>query len=308
MPGDTHDSRVDALAPLFASVGFDQADLQVARTRFHRVAADFPAPDGVRIEPMAVAGRHTLSFSPDAGDDGRTVLHLHGGAFVIGDVDVQLAVPALLALATGARVVSLDYRVAPEHPCPAAVDDLRDAYAALVAEGPVAALAGESAGATLAVLGAIRLRDEGLPPPGCVIALSPWIDLEPTDDPRRPEVGRDAVLSTEFLDAAATAWRGQLAPDDPRLSPRHADLSGLPPTLIHVGGAELLLGDSLWLAEHLATAGAHVELAVFPRMPHVFTAYPTLAPECDQSLSAVRTFVNDWSGPPTVSASSSSPT
>jgi acetyl esterase/lipase len=308
MSTDAVDPRVADLAPLFESVGFDQGDLELARRNFHRVAAAFPAPDGVRVAPITVAGRHALSFTPDRGDDGRTLLHLHGGAFVIGDVDVQLTVPALLALTTGARVVSLDYRVAPEHPCPAAVDDLRDAYAELIADGPVAALAGESAGATLAVLGAIRLRDDGLPPPGCVIALSPWIHLDRTDDPRPRDLTRDAVLSTDFLDAAAAAWRGSLAPDDPRLSPRHATLDRLPPVLIHVGGAELLLGDSWWLAEHLAAAGVHVELAVFPRMPHVFTAYPTLSPECDQSLSAIRVFVNDWSGPPTISASSSSPT
>jgi acetyl esterase/lipase len=298
------DPRVAALGELFASFGFDQGDISVARRRFRSVAATFPPPEGVRIETTTLAGRPGFVLTPDGGDDGRTVLHLHGGAFVIGDLDVQLTVPGLLARATGAKVVSLDYRLAPEHPCPAAVDDAVAAYGELCADGPVAGIAGESAGATLSVLSAIRLRDEGRPSPRCLVLLSPWVG----SDPVPPGAARDDVLSRRFLDAAADAWRGDLTPDDHRVTPRHAQLAGLPPTLVHVGGAELLLGDSLRLADRLAAAGVHVELRVFPGMPHVFTAYPTLTPECDQSLSAIGAFLNDWSGPPTVSAVSPSPT
>jgi monoterpene epsilon-lactone hydrolase len=278
------------------------------RALFRETCATFPAPGGVTIEPLRLAGRDALRFTRDGGSDGRRILHLHGGAFVLAELDLQLMMPALLATSTGAEVISLDYRVAPEHPCPAAIEDAVAAYEQLASGGPVAAIAGESAGATLTLLTAVALRDLGAPLPRALLAISPWADMA-GDSPRHqdPEFV-DPVVSREFLTVAAEAWRGDLPLDDPQVTPLHARLDDLPPTLLHVGGAELLLDDALDLAERLATAGVHVELRSFPGMPHVFTAYPNLTPECDQSLSAIEAFLNDWSGPPTVSATSSSGT
>lgn len=301
------DPRVAELRSIFDAFGFHTADLASARASFRATCETFPIPDGVDIATTTVAGRPALRVRRSR-TDGRRILHLHGGAFVIADLDVQLTVPALLATATGAEVVSLDYRVAPEHPCPAATDDAVAAYLELLEDGPVTAIAGESAGGTLAVLTAVALRDLDAPLPQALITLSPWVDLWGASHRWADPSVVDPVLSREFLTAAATAWRGSLAPDDPRLTPANASLRDLPPTLIHVGGDELLLDDALDLAHQLAESGGHVELRVFPAMPHVFTAYPTLAPECDQSLDAVVAFLNDWSGPPTVSATSSSPT
>ncbi len=116
------------------------------------------------------------------------------------------------------------------------------------------------------------------------------------------------MLGRPFAVAAAEAWRGARSLDDPHVSPLTAELRGLPPTLLHVGGDELVLEDSLWMAERLAEADVQVELRVFPGMPNVFPAYPTLTPECDQSLSAIDAFLTDASALPTVSASSPSPT
>ncbi len=302
------DPRVEELLPAIEMLGFRSTDIAQARSRFHTTAATYPAPEGVTIEPLTVAGRTALRFTRDGGSDGRRVLHLHGGGFVLADLELQLTMPALLAIHTGAEVVSLDYRVAPEHPCPAATEDAVAAYEELASSGPLSAIAGESAGATLTVLTAVALRDRGTELPRALVAISPWTDMAGASSRHLDPGFIDPVLSREFLSVSATAWRGGLPVDDPRVTPRHADLAGLPPTLLHVGGAELLLEDALGLAERLATAGVHVELRSFPDMPHVFTAYPTLTPECDQSLSAIEAFLNDWSGPPTVSATSSSPT
>lgn len=302
------DPRLDELLPVIEQFGFHSGDIGDMRTRFHEVCSTFPAPGGVAIEPLEVAGRAALRFTPDGGCDGRRVLHLHGGAFVLADLDLQLMMPALLATTNGVEVISLDYRVAPEHPCPAAIEDAVAAFEELAASGPVAAIAGESAGATLTLLTAIALRDRGAQLPSALVAVSPWVDLAGTSERHRDPDFVDPVLSRGFLAVAADAWRGDRSLEDPEVMPLHARLDGLPPTLVHVGGAELLLEDSLQLAERLATAGVHVELRAFPGMPHVFPAYPTLTPECDQSLSAIEAFLNDWSGPPTVSATSSSPT
>ena len=302
------DPRVAELMPIIEAFGLHTSDIASARASFHEVCATFPPPEGVTVESVELGGRPGLRFRPDGGSDGRRILHLHGGAFVIGDLGVQLAMPASLSRATGAEVVSLDYRVAPEHPCPAAIEDAVAAYLELRRDGPVAAIAGESAGGALVVLAAVALRDLGAPPPTALVAVSPWVDLWATSERFADPSFRDPVLSRAFLSAAAAAWQGGLDAADERLSPLQADLSGLAPTLVHVGGDELLVEDSTRLAQRLALAGGHVELRVVADMPHVFAAYPTLAPECDQSLSRIAGFLTDASALPTVSASSPSGT
>lgn len=305
------DPRVRELVPIFEQFGFDTSDIDEARRRFRAICATFPRPEGVVIEERRLGGRPALSFVTSNGggdDDGRRILHLHGGGFVVGDLELQLTMPTLLARATGAEVVSLDYRIAPEHPCPAATEDAVAAVRDLAADGDVLAIAGESAGATLALLTAVALRDGGDPLPGAVVAISPWVDLAGTGRRFRDRSFHDAVLGRPFAGAAADAWRGRMPLDDPRVSPLAADLTGLPPTLLHVGGDEILLEDSLWMAQRLSEAGVQVELRVFPGMPHVFTAYPTLSPECDQSLSAIDAFLTDARALPTVAASSPSST
>jgi epsilon-lactone hydrolase len=285
------DPRVEELLPVIAAFGFDATTVAEARTRFHATAAAFPRPEGVTIEDTTVAGRAALRVAPIGGGNGERLLHLHGGGFVLGALDVQLAMPAGLSLATGAEVISLDYRIAPEDPCPAATDDAVAAYEELLADGPVAGIAGESAGGTLALLTAVALRDRGLALPRALLAFSPWFDISGSQARVADPDFHDPVLPRSFLDLAAPAWCGSRSVDDPEVSPLHADLAGLPPTLLHVGGAEMVLEDSLRMAERLAFAGVEVELRVWPGMIHVFVAYPNLAPECTQSLAAAARFL-----------------
>ena len=287
------DPRVQELLPVIEAFGFGSSTIEEVRQRFRATASAFPAPEGVTIETIQVAGRHALQVRPTSGATDGRVLHLHGGGFVIGDVDVQLSMPARLCLATGAEVVSLDYRVAPEHPCPAAVEDAVAAYEELAADGggAVDAIAGESAGAALAVLAAVELRDRGTVLPSALLAFSPWFDIAGSSARFADESFVDPVLPRSFLPLAADAWRGQRSVEDPSVNPLRADPHGLPPTLLHVGGAEMVLEDSERLAARLAEVGVEVELRVWPEMIHVFAAYPNLVPEADRSLSAAASFL-----------------
>ncbi|MHB1140081.1 MAG: alpha/beta hydrolase fold domain-containing protein [Microthrixaceae bacterium] len=285
------DPRVEELLPVIEAFGFASPTIEEVRARFRATASAFPAPEGVQIENIRVGGRDALRVRPDSGAVEGRILHLHGGGFVIGDLDVQLSMPARLALATGAEVVSLDYRIAPEDPCPAAVEDTVAAYEELLADGPVDALAGESAGGALAVLAAVALRDRGTALPAVLLALSPWFDIAGTSARYADASFVDPVLPRSFLPLASNAWRGTMSVEDPRVNPLHATLGGLPPTLLHVGGAEMVLEDSERLASRLAAAGVEVELRVWPEMIHVFAAYPNLVPEADQSLGAAAAFL-----------------
>lgn len=285
------DPRVAALLPAIAELGFASATIDEARARFRATASTYPAPEGVTIEHEQLAGRAALRVRPVGGADGRRILHLHGGGYVIGALDVQLAMPALLSLATGAEVWSLDYRIAPEHPCPAAVIDTVAAYEELLAAGPVAAIAGESAGGGLALLAAVALRDRGLAPPGALLAFSAWMDTAGTSSRAADTSFHDAVLPRSFLRLSADAWCGGLEPTDPRANVLTADLSGLPPTLLQVGGDELVLEDSTRAATLLGLVGVGVSLRVWPGMIHVFSAYPTLAPESTGSFALAAEFL-----------------
>ncbi len=229
---------------------------------------------------------------PSTGPTAGRILYLHGGGYVIGSTDVQLSVPARLSLATACEVVSIDYRLAPEHPLPAATEDAVAAYRELLDDGPVTAIAGDSAGGALALLAGVMIRDRVLPAADAIVAFSPWTDMTGEsprfNDPRF----EDAVLPRLFLSLAADAALDGWSPEDPRVTPLTADLRGLPPTMIHVGGDELVLADSLRLGNRLAVSGVETTLHVWPGMIHVFVAYPQLVPESDQALGEVAAFLD----------------
>lgn len=286
------DPRVAALVPIIESFGFGASTITEVRSRFHAAAAAVPPPEGVVVAATELAEMPATTVRPVNGADGR-VLHLHGGAFCIGSVEVQLGVPSAIALATGCEVVSPEYRLAPEHPCPAATEDAVAAWSAACAEGdrPLA-LTGDSAGAALAVLATVALRDDGQPLPSALGLLSPWVDLAGRSARWQDEGFVDVVLPRPLLRAAADAWLGGRPSDDPAATPLGADLSGLPPTLVHVGGDELLLADAVALAGRLAEAGVEVDLHVWPGMIHVFCAYPTLVPEAQRALAQLAGLVD----------------
>ena len=245
-----------------------------------------PLPADVVVEPTALGGVPAeWVVVPESGDG--VVLFFHGGGYVIGSPATHRELVARIARAAGARAVSVDYRLAPAHPFPAALDDAMAAYAALVEQCPSTrvAVAGDSAGAGLALATLVRARDEGLPLPAAVVLLSPWVDLSLSAAPAPVE-----DLPREQLLGFAEAYLAGADPETPLASPLFADLAGLPPCLVHVGAAETLLPDAERLAERLAAAGVEVVLERFDRQPHCFQLLPTTT-STKRSVEQVGAFI-----------------
>jgi acetyl esterase/lipase len=253
-------------------------------------------PEGVTVAPGTLGGRPAEWLTPVGPAPVGTILYLHGGGYCIGSLDTHRDLGARLAVAAGATVVTLDYRLAPEHPFPAAVDDACAAYAELSAEASGAgrlAVAGDSAGGGLAVATLLALRASGSPLPAAAACLSPWVDLTQQAPSYTTMAELDPMVTKEGLDVMADAYLAGADPTDPLASPLFApDLAGLPPILIEVGEHEVLLDDAVRLAERLEADGGTVSLTVWPRLIHVFQAFPgSLIPEADQSMVAVGSFL-----------------
>ena len=251
--------------------------------------------------------RHTRTMTVDAGgvaaelitvpasSSRRHVLFLHGGAYRSGAPSSYRHFTWRIAAAARATVLAVDYRLAPEHPYPAALDDAVRAYRWLLAAGgaaPSTMIVGDSAGGGLALATLLKLRDDGVALPVAAVALSPWTDLALTGASLRRNVRRDPMLNAEDLPALAADY---LAGADPRLpyaSPLYGDLAGLPPTLIHVGGDEVLHDDAVRMHERLRLAGCDAELEIWPRMPHVWHLFAPVLPEAKRAIAKIGDFAD----------------
>jgi monoterpene epsilon-lactone hydrolase len=199
-----------------------------------------------------------------------------------------------LADAAKAQVAAIDYRLAPEHPFPAAIDDAVAAWRALLSEGVDgrhAAVIGDSAGGGLALALALRLRDHGAPLPAAIVALSPWTDLALTGESLRLNAAADPMQNAADVPFLAAAYLGDADPRNPYASPLYGDPTGLPPTLIHVGSDEILLDDAARMAAAMRNAGCGVELEVWPRVPHVWHAFAFILPEARRAIARIGEFV-----------------
>lgn len=270
------------------------ADPRAIRARTTKLAQRFGGvPPGVRVEKTAVAGVPAEWIHPQIADNGNTLLYLHGGGYSICGPDTHRGLVARLASAAKMRALLLDYRLAPEHPFPAAVEDAYAAYKSLLAEGADPSrltIAGDSAGGGLTLALLMKLRDAGEPLPAGAALLSPWTDLAMSGWSHITHGRLDPMLS---LDAALTAARHYLqdaSPTEPLASPLYGNFEGLPPLLIHVGANEILLDDSRRVAEKAQAAGVEVTLRVWPGLPHVFQAFPQL-PEARASVAELGTFL-----------------
>jgi len=226
---------------------------------------------------------------------GRIILFLHGGGYVTGSPMLYRHVTWRFAAAARAQVIAIDYRLAPAHPFPAAINDASVAWRALLAEGALAqrcAILGDSAGGGLALALAMRLRDEGVPLPGAVAALSPWTDLAITGLSSKPGTA-DPMLKASDLDAFAAHYVNGSDPREPYISPLYGDPRGLPPTLLQVGSDEILRDDSERMAERMREAGCDVTLEVWPRMPHVWHAFAPMLPEARRAIARVGAFIEE---------------
>ena len=248
----------------------------------------------VQCEKVSAGGVPAEWVVAESADGARAILYLHGGGYVIGSINTHRELAARLSRAAAARVLVIDYRLGPEHPHPAAVDDAVAAYRWLLSQGvsPLRlAVAGDSAGGGLTVATLVAVRDAGLPAPAAGVCLSPWVDLEGIGESMATKAALDPMVQRDGLLKMAAAYLGGQSPRTPLAAPLYADLSGLPPLLIQVGTAETLLDDSTRLAERARKAGVQVTLEPWEDMIHVFQAFASMLPEGRQAIDRIGEFV-----------------
>ncbi|MGW7573433.1 alpha/beta hydrolase [Streptomyces sp. NPDC054765] len=294
-------ATVDAL---LRSAAFDAGRTpDELRTAFVAMMAGSPEPLGVALTPTALGGRPALEIEPEDGVTSGTVLYFHGGAWVFGSPATAQHLTAALVRRTGARAVSLDYRLAPEHPFPAAIHDGVAAYRDLLEHGVPAeqiVLAGDSAGGGLSIMTVLAARDAGLPNPAGVVAFSPGLDQTRSGESMTTKEGIDPLFTRQSLKRLGTHYLAGQDPRQPLLSPAVcADLSGLPPLLLQAGSNEVLLDDSTRLATRAAAAGVDVILDVTADVPHVFQSFTGSLDEADAALDRAGRFILDrWAPAP----------
>jgi len=277
-----------ALRDMLRGLNFDALTIAERRAATESVAAQ--PPPGTIVEQADAGGVPAEWVVADAVPASRVLMYLHGGAYQIGSPATLRHMIALVSAAAQVRVLSVDYRLAPEHPFPAAVDDALAAFRYLLRSGiaPTSlAIAGDSAGGGLALATLIALRDSSEPLPIAAVALSPWTDLALTGESLRTRADVEIMLNPAGMAETAETYLAGADPRHPYASPLYADLHGLPPVLIQVGDAEVILDDSTRFAAKARTAGVDVTLEVWDDMPHVWQAFAGLLPESDKAIERI---------------------
>jgi epsilon-lactone hydrolase len=231
-----------------------------------------------------------------ASEEDRHVLHLHGGGFITGSPPLYRHLTWRIASAARACVLSIDYRLAPEYPFPAALDDAVTAYHWLLAEGADPrriAVMGDSAGGGLALSLLLRLRDQGIPLPAAAVALSPWTDLALTGPSLSLNASADPLVSAEQARRFVDYYLAGADPRTPYASPLYGKPEGLPPTIIQVGSDEVLRDDAVRMADRMRAAGCRVELEIWPRMPHVWHLFAPVMPDARSAIERIGAFVTE---------------
>src|ERR1700679_2961171 len=271
-------------------------EVAVQRPLLEQMLTAQPLPSDVRVTPGELGGIPVI-FVDIAGVEPRgTVFHLHGGGFALGSAAGSAGLASSLARKTGMRAVSVDYRLAPEHPYPAALQDVTAAYRALAGQAGRAdhiVVPGESAGGNLAIELLIAGKAAGLTMPAAALLLSPMTDLTVTGGSYAGKAHADPALSALAISTRAADYLAGADPADPLVSPIFADLSGLPPLLIQAGSHEVLLDDATRLAAKAAADDVAVILDITPGVPHVFQAFAGLLDEGDAALNRAARFVKD---------------
>ena len=265
--------------------------LDVAARRAAMEAVAFPPAPDVTVVETTVGPLHALSVTAPEAAAERTLLFLHGGGYAMGSPRTHVKLAGDLSRASGARVLLVDYPLAPEAPFPAAIDAICESYAHLAASGEAIAVAGDSAGGGLALALLVAARDRGLPTPRAGVLISPWADLTFSRTASDELIAADPMVNPPDLHAMRTLYLGDNDPTQALASPALADLTGLPPLLIHVGGAEVLLGDAELIAERAAAAGVKTELEVWAEMVHVWHVFAGRVPEATAAVDAIGQFL-----------------
>jgi epsilon-lactone hydrolase len=284
-----------ALNEMFGHLPFDIAgDPAVQRPAMEAALTAIPLPPDVTTSPGILGGVPVLRIDAGGVDTSNVLLHFHGGVYVLGSARAGAGLAAGLGRSAGARVISVDYRLAPEHPYPAAIDDAAAVYQALLEHTPSAQIvvSGESAGGGLAIALLLRLKEAGLPLPAASVVMSPWADLTLSGQSMSGKASVDpSVLTPGGLKIRVPDYLGGADPETPDISPIFADLSGLPPMLIQVGSHEILLDDAVRLAANAAAHDVDVRLEVTAEVPHVFQAFAAVLDEGQAALGNAGQFL-----------------
>jgi acetyl esterase/lipase len=271
------------------------SDVNEQRRLLRELLSAQPLPADVTVTAAALGGVPTAEITVDGVEPRHVVLYFHGGVYVLGDAFLAAELASQVGRRTQAKVISVDYRLAPEHPYPAAVDDALAAYEALLGDGIAPSdivLAGESAGGGLAIATLVNARDHGLALPAAAFVMSPYADLTLAGTTMETRSEDDPLLSREALRARVPDYTSGQDAALGLISPVFADLSGLPPLIIQAGTHEVLLDDALRLARQAANADIEVTLDITPHVPHVFQAYHPILDEGAAALDRAGRFLS----------------
>ncbi|WP_375408559.1 alpha/beta hydrolase fold domain-containing protein [uncultured Methylobacterium sp.] len=274
-------------------------DLAARRERMNGFGERYPLPPDVRVEVVDAGGVQAEWTTTPAARADRILVFLHGGGYIAGSLTSHRHSAARMGREARARTLALDYRLAPEHPFPCALEDALTGYRFLLASGAdpgAIAIAGESAGGGLALALLLRLREAGEPLPGCLWLSSPWVDLALTGASLMTKADVDPLLQEAYLAELAQAYLNGADPRDPLASPLYADLRGLPPTLVQVGSAETLLDDAVRIAGAAGAADVAVTLRIWPRMIHAWHLFHPQLAEGREALAEGGRFVDGHLG------------
>ena len=269
------------------------------RRSFEQMVDGFTIDVPARYSRVNAGGVTAEWVAADGASDSRVVLYFHGGGYIIGSPRTHRPMLAHLSRDSAVRVLSLDYRLAPEHPFPAPVEDAVASYRWLLQEGfdpSRIALGGDSAGGGLTVAALVQIRYLGLPVPAAGVCVSPWVDMEGLGESMETRAEADPMVGRENLMVSAKTYLGGADPRAPLAAPLYADLRGLPPLLIQVGDAEVLLDDSTRLAGIAREAGVKVQMDVWDDMIHVWPLFAPILPEGKQAIAQAGEFIKKHTG------------
>jgi monoterpene epsilon-lactone hydrolase len=261
--------------------------IEEQRSSFEEYFAAVPIAEGCVVQPIGSPGPAGETIVPQDATPSRALLYFHGGGFFFGSLQSHRHLVSRLAVAAGVAAVSIDYRLAPEHPFPAALEDALSAYRWLLAQGFPArgiVLAGDSAGGNLAAAAVLKIRDVGLPTPGGLFLISAWLDLTLSGDSYEVRAAQDPILSRGSMREVTQLYLGQVDGRSAYASPVNGDLAGFPPLMIQVGADEVLLSESLTFAQKAAIHGVDVRLHVWPEMIHAWPLFHSALPQAARAI------------------------
>ena len=291
MPNTQIEAVIDLLTSREAP---DNPTVHDSRTRFEKLVQAVGGETAASVLQVDADGVPAELLSSGGTSTGRAILYLHGGGYVIGSTATHRELARRLSVAADADVLVIDYRLAPENPFPAAVEDAVSAYRWLIGQGcePAdIAIAGDSAGGGLTVATLVSLRDQDIPLPACGVCLSPWVDMEGLGESMNSRASLDPMVQREGLVGMADTYLDGADPRTPLAAPLYADLSNLPPLLIQVGTSETLYDDSTRLAERAGAAGVETSFESWEEMIHVWHLFAPMLDEGQRAIERIGEFV-----------------